>query len=714
MAILSKIRERSVFLIVVVGLALFAFVLDPSTLQDFFSSSKINEVGEVNGESISRQEYADALDQYKTSTQNRATDMQAARTVWNNLLREKIYGYQLEEAGITIGENDVWDKLVNQPFVQSNPQFQNELGLFDEDAFKLFLRDLQEQEDPTQWRAWDDYKNRLGVDLKRDTYNNLVNAGLGASLKEGKYEYDEENTSINSDYVFIPYSTIPDSLVKVTKADVEAYMKKSPRNFQVEAARDISYVKFDIQPTQEDKDAIKNTVAGFLEDGVDRNQFVIGFKNTKEYQDFFDESESDLPFREELRMEAQLPTVITDDVMKSKVGDVFGPYEEGNFYKLTKVEEIMQRPDSVKSSHILIPFLGSRAANETTTKTEEQAKKSADSILKLVRRNKTKFAEIADEINTDGSKGKGGDIGWAVHAQAFSPRFDADYATYIFDNKKGDVGVVKSAFGFHIIRIDDQKNKQNVYKVITFGKQIVPSQETENNIFQQAEKFALAVSGKDKNFYDTARESNYAANPAIGLKILDDRVPGINGNAREVVRWAFDKESKVGDFKRFDIDKGYIVALLTGKTKEGLENPSKAINRVRPILVNQKKAQLIMEKMSGASLNDIATANSVTVRNANGVTLKSPTLAGVGSDPKVVGAMYYAKENQLYNKVEGVRGVFAFVVTKKEAPTALPNYEVTRNQLAQERKNLTIKIFDALKNTADIEDNRGFFHGVNQ
>ena len=94
--------------------------------------------------------------------------------------------------------------------------------------------------------------------------------------------------------------------------------------------------------------------------------------------------------------------------------------------------------------------------------------------------------------------------------------------------------------------------------------------------------------------------------------------------------------------------------------------------------------------------------------------VKSPSLSGVGNDPKVVGAMYYAKENQLYNYIEGVRGVFAFVVTKKEAPTALPNYETSRNLLAQERKNLTVKIFDALKNTADIEDNRAFFHGVNQ
>ena len=168
------------------------------------------------------------------------------------------------------------------------------------------------------------------------------------------------------------------------------------------------------------------------------------------------------------------------------------------------------------------------------------------------------------------------------------------------------------------------------------------------------------------------------------------------------------------NFKRFDIDKGYVVVLLTNTTEKGLQSVSKAMNKVRPILVNQKKAKLILDKMNGASLNDIATNNNVTVRNASNVSLKSPSLSGVGNDPKVVGAMYYAKENELYNKIEGVRGVFAFMVTKKEAPTELPNYETSRNLLAQERKNTTVKIFDALKNSADIEDNRAFFHGVNQ
>jgi peptidyl-prolyl cis-trans isomerase D len=132
MAILSKIRERSMFLIIIIGLALFAFVLDPSTLGDFFTSSKVNEVGEVNGETISTQEFAEALDQYKQQAGSSVSEMQAAKAVWDNILRKKIYKNQLVEAGITIGEQDVWNEIINAPSVSNNPQFQNEIGLFDE------------------------------------------------------------------------------------------------------------------------------------------------------------------------------------------------------------------------------------------------------------------------------------------------------------------------------------------------------------------------------------------------------------------------------------------------------------------------------------------------------------------------------------------------------------------------------------------------------
>ena len=139
MAILSKIRERSLALILVIGLALFAFVLDPSSIQDFFDSSKVNTIGEIGGESISRKEFSEAVEAYKTQVGNNISEMQAASTVWNQLIRQKIYQTQLAEAGITVGETDVWNALIDVPFIKDNPSYQNKLGVFDQGMVFLSL-----------------------------------------------------------------------------------------------------------------------------------------------------------------------------------------------------------------------------------------------------------------------------------------------------------------------------------------------------------------------------------------------------------------------------------------------------------------------------------------------------------------------------------------------------------------------------------------------
>ena len=502
-------------------------------------------------------------------------------------------------------------------------------------------------------------------------------------------------------------------------SDVEAHIKKNPSAFEVEASRDISYVKFDILPTIEDKQDIKNDVGTYLEDRNDVNKataqkiVIQGLKNSTDYNLFFEENSSDIPMQELYYMQKELPKAISEVVLEGNLNNTFGPYEDNNYFKISKITNVFSRPDSVKASSIFIPYLGSQGATANTTKTEQQAKASIDSIYKLVRKSKKRFAKIASIINTDASKDKGGDIGWSTHSNSFnSTRFDIDLATFMFENKTGKVGVVKSKYGYHVIRIDEQKNKQKGVQLITFGREIIASQDTENTAFQNAEKFALDISLKENNFYDIAKEKSYQAKPAIGLKIMDDRVPGLQGTQRQIITWAFGGDTKVGNTQRFDIDNGYVVAISTNKTDKGLMSSSKAINRVRTTILNNKKAAIIKANMTGSSLNDIATTNNVPLKQMNNIALKSPSITGVGFEPKIIGAMYFAKENLFFNKVDGNKGVFAFVVTKKEKAVVLPNYETYRQRLSQDRKNKIINIFEALKKTSDVEDNRAGFHGV--
>ena len=182
--------------------------------------------------------------------------MQASKIVWDNLVREKIYKTQLSAAGISVGENDVWSALLENQSVKTNPQFLNAAGLFDENKLKEFLA-LAKSDDPATWTAWSNFMGQLKTGLETTTYNNLITAGVGASLKEGELQYLTDNTKITSQYVYVPYSSVADSLVTVTKSEIETYIKANPSSFKVEASTDIKYVKFDIIATQADANAIE-------------------------------------------------------------------------------------------------------------------------------------------------------------------------------------------------------------------------------------------------------------------------------------------------------------------------------------------------------------------------------------------------------------------------------------------------------------------------
>lgn len=696
MAVLSKIRERSMFLIIIIGLALFAFVLDPSTLGDFFNSNKINEVGEINGEAITRQEFIQELESYKQQVGSNVSEMQAVNAVWENILRKKIYQNQLEKAGITIGEADVWNELISIPFVQNSPDYQNEAGLFDEQKFKQFLADTKEN-NKELWAQWSNYMGQIKDNLSTTTYNNLITAGLGASLKEGESEYLYENTKLNAEFVYVPYTTISDSLVKIKKSEVELYIKKHETDFKVEASRDITYVAFDITATVDDENALKADVASLIED----------FKVATNDNLFLSENQSDSNLDDSFLYKNQLNLGVSESIVAGNKGDVFGPYTDNGFLKISKITDIAKMPDSVKASHILIPFVGAQRVAPEVTRTEEDAKKLADSILAVVKSKVDKFSSLAKEFSSDKSNAeKGGDLDWFTYT-----RMTPEFRDYTFNGKKGDLGVVKTPFGFHVIKIDEQRNVQNAVKLATFSRKIVASEATENAIFRNAEQFSLAVS-KDNKFNEVATKMKYSAKPAVGIKALDENVPGL-GNQRQIVTWAFNKDTKVGDFKRFDLEGLHVVVSLTDAQEKGLMSADKAINTVRPILVNEKKAELLAKKLQGSNLQDIAKANNTNVMSSIGITLKSPTLSGVGVEPKIVGAMYHAQPNKIYNSIVGDRGVYAFKMTKKEQPIALPNYEINRKRIADSRKNATYKMYEAIKKASDIEDNRANVYSVN-
>ncbi|WP_372766629.1 peptidylprolyl isomerase [Lutibacter sp.] len=720
MAILSKIRDRSMFLILIVGLALFAFVLDPSSIQQFFSATKANSIGEVNGEDIDREEFAKLVENYKSQSGGRVSQMQAVNAVWNNLVGEKIFQSQLEGAGIVVGEKDIWDAMVALPEIQNSPIFKNEAGLFNEEKLKEYIANMKadaEAGESQAWLNWLETEKSIKQNLERQAYTSLVSAGLGASLKEGERDYLYQNTKIDAQFVYVPYATIDDNAAKVSKEEIQEYLEKNSKRFKSEATRSIDYVRFDIVPSEADDEGVRKEVTNFIND---REEFssaantkvqITGLKNAQNYEMFLSDNRSDLAIDNGYYYKNQLPAAVSESIFSASVGDVVGPYKENGYYKISKIIDFEQLPDSVKSSHILVPYAG--AVRSTSLKTKEEAKKTADSIFGLVKANKTKYTEIADQINTDGTKGKGGDIGWTRKDQAFSDSFDKDFANFIYKNPVGSIDVVETAFGFHIIRVDEQKKAEIGVKLATFARLIEASEVTENSVFEKAETLASNLANGEK-LEDLSKKENYTIQSAKSLKVLDENIPGLNIQ-RPIVIWAFSNEQELGDSKRFDVDvngkRGYVVAVLKAKSeKDGLVVSEDILEKIRPELINKKKAEIIKAKIKGATLEEMAKNTNTTVNAAASVTLLNPLLSGVGNEPSVVGAMSTIKLNEVSKPIEGNKGVFVVKVVKRDAPVKLDNYDMFRNRIIDNLKSRSYQLFQVLEETADIKDNRGSYY----
>lgn len=698
MAILSEIRERSMFLIVIIGLALFAFVASPKDIIDFFSSSKVNAIGEVNGESISRRDFAAKVEAYKSNSGANTSEIQAVNVVWNSVLSEKIYKDQLAKAGIVVGEKDVWDAIVNNPNIQNAAIFKNDVGLFDEDKFKEYLANLKEsskEASNSAWANWLANEKNIKTNLEMQAYNQLVKLGIGASLKEGKTNYMEKQTELSGSFVYLPFKEVDSKEVAVSSSEIDAYVKAHANEFEVEASRDIKFVKFDMVASAEDEEELTNELK--LE--------IDAFKAAENSVEYANESGTDIAVDAKYLHKNNLPTLVAGDLFSAKKGAVIGPYKFQNHVRISKVEDIIKMPDSVKASHILIAFAGSRAADAAVTRTEGEAKKLADSILNVVKRRTSKFSVLAKKFSSDKSNAdKGGALNWFTYS-----RMVPEFRDYTFLNKKGAVGVVKTIFGYHVVKINDQKNRQKAVQLTTIARKIEASEATENEIFEKAETLAYNLSA-GKKIEDLQKENNYNVRPLFGLSEMDEEIAGIGKN-RAIVRWAFDADRGVNDVKRFDLEKGYAVVLLTKKTAKGLMSAVKASNKVKPILANQKKATILLKQMDGEDLQSIAKSNDLEVQSFTKVTLGAPTISGVGIEPGVVGAMSVTETGKLQKGVVGEKGVFAFVVNEKKEPQALSNYEAAKKSLSTANQNtVTGQVYKALEEASTIEDYRALVY----
>ena len=700
MAVLSKIRKRSGLLLLAIGFALLAFVVQDLFTKGFKSLSK--DVGSINGKDISFEDFRVKVANTEKNSQGQGQNMsamQASNQVWSQEVNIALLTEEFEKLGIRVGEKHILEIFKADPNIGQNQMFLNAAGKFDLNKFKEYFKAT-----PEGVQMLKDREKDAELNAKYQIYNSLVKGAMYTTQTEGKFKYEAETNKVSFDFVSVPYSSIKDSDVKVTDDEIVAYMKTKEKKFKSEESRELDYVLIAEKPSAQDEAEIKKNVDALLLPSVrynketGKNDTIPGFKSVTNNADFVN-SNSDVPFDSTYIAKQNLPPASAEQLFNLPVGEVYGPYMKDNYYCISKALG-RKAGAKVKASHILISWEGTKVPNKKEKRTKEQAKAKAEGLLAQAQANPGMFMMLAITNSDDSSAQQGGDLGYFSQGQMVKPFND-----FVFSNPVGKIGLVETEFGYHIIQVTD---KQDAVKLATIAQKIEPSEATNDKTYTEATKFEMDAATKD--FAALVKQMKLTTNPAVRVKAVDESFGSVS-NQRQIVKWAFDKDTKIGDVKRFEIvNVGHVIAKLKSTAEKGLMTAEEARPQVEPILKNKKKAALITAKMKGSSLTAIAASNKVTVMNAVDLTIENPNVPNAGFEPKVVGLAFSSKAGQLSKPIDGNSGVYVIATKVVTKAPAIKKYDDYINKIKPQVANYAGRVLPALKNDADIKDNRADFY----
>jgi len=697
MAVLSKIRQRSLLLILVIGFCLFAFIIG-----DLFNSGNFNQtskyVGSVNGEDISFEDFRVKVSNLEKSGQQ-MTSAQAVNRVWDQEVSIALLSAQFDKLGIRAGEKHIIEALKSDQNIGQNPMFLNDAGVFDLAKFKEYFKS-----NPEQAQFIKDREKDAELNAKYQIYNTLVKAGMFTTAAEGKLKYEMEANKVSFDYVAVLYSSIKDSEVKVTDEEIVAYMKKNEKRYKADENREIEYVLVADKASPEDETEVKTSINNLLNSRVEynkatgKNDTLPGFKGAANVADFVN-SNSDVPYDSTFVAKKDLPADVADALFNLPAGEIYGPYMRGQYYAISKSMG-RQAGANAKASHILISYEGTQVPNKKEKRTKEEAKAKAEILLAQVKANPSSFLMLALTNSDDSSAQQGGDLGYFGKGQMVKPFND-----FVFNNPIGTIGLVETDFGFHIINITD---KQDAIRLATIARKIEASEATTDKLYSKALK--VEMDAADKDFAASAKAEGLTVTPSVKVKAMDEMVGGL-GAQRQIVRWAFEKGTKTGDVKRFEVaNLGNVIAKLKKVNKEGLMSVEDARPSVEAKLKNQKKAEKIKAKMTGSSLDAVAKASGVAIQQAVDLTIDNANLPGAGPEKKVVGTAFAIGANKVSAPIEGNSGVYVVKPTAVIKAPALKDYKDYSAKVKAQVSGYSGRVIPALKAEAEIDDNRADFN----
>lgn len=706
MSIITKIRNKSGLAIGLVGLALVLFVVSDALNSNFglFSGGgQTTNVGEINGETIGYRQFEErferVLQKFKDRTQQENIDEntrgQLREQTWGEFLNDLMLNKEYADLGIQVTTDELIDMLYGS---NVHPQIQQaftdpQTGQFDVTKVKVYLKQMAESTDEKAKAQWKEFEDFMITEALQKKYTSLLKKGVYATSLEAKNVFANRSNSAELNFVAIPFTNIADSAITADESSLKSYFKKHQYKYtERENSRKVDFVVWDFAPTSEDTAAIQKWAFDQYE------QFKLATNDT-----LFVDANSDTKFDPTAKARNGFPEEIADQLFASEVGTVFPPVFKDGRFKIYKV--VGTKEDSIfymRASHILLRVEGS--TNQDTLNTQ----KKANDIAARIRKGE-KFEDLAREFGTDGTRERGGDLGWFGEGQMVKEFNDA-----VKRANKGDLFTLKTQFGIHVVKVTADKSKKLVCAGLV-DRAVEASEKTTAAAYNDASQFAANYNSA-KSFDAGVAEKGYEKRVAETLRENDNFLPGYS-DARAAVLWAFN--AKVGDVSEVITvgnDK-YVVAVLRAIREKGKADFESSKERVLADYRKEQKANQITEQftqaMQGASnLDDISKKLNQPINPAGAVNFENPSIAYVGYDPIFAGFVAGTTQTgKLVGPAKGDAAIYAYVVSKINtvpAPADLTQYktEVINNLQAK----LEYGYYDVLKELKKVKDNRYRFY----
>ena len=682
----------------IIGMAIFAFVLQDllSGGQTAFNRSRF-EFAEINGNSVQYEEYSTRVEKlaeyYRLRMGQTSLDEQTMESIreqtWQDMVREYVTLDEYQELGISVSTDELMDMVQGRnphPVISSlfsDPQ----TGILNRTFLVQFIRTMNEDPSGAQKTIWLYLEKEILKDRTFSKYNNLISKGLYVTDIEAENNSRENGKKLDISYILQRFTSIPDSAISYSDNDLQKYYKNNEKEYRQEASRDIEYVVFEVLPSDEDDRNAKEWI----------DRMKSEFVSTEDAVSLVS-MESDQPFNDLNYTNGNLPELINDFMFTSEPGAVYGPYEEESSYRLARLVEINYLPDSLRARHILL---------QPDQTTDPAVLLSLADSLHEVLSNGGSWDLLASRYGTDGTATQGGDLGWFQEGMMVKSFSDS-----CFYDKSGEVMQIQTQFGIHLAQVTERSRNVKKVKVAYLSRNIEPSSETYRTVYSSAVKFA-GLNNDYAKFDAAASNQNLSRRYASDLTESQKTITGLE-NPRALIRWAFEADLHDVTSEIFEFGNKYVVATVSGIREKGIAPLEQVRAEIELEVKKEKKAEKIIEQfqtamVSAENIEDLSIETGLATQQASNISFTSVSLPGAGIEPKVLAAAAVLPADQLSQPVTGNIGVYVLTVTNIIEPEDSDLASIRTRMTAQRGSQANFEAFTALREAADIKDNRAKF-----